>query len=123
MSFFIIRAGYDLQLKVIKNVFLMKTKTWQRGDIRLNSGRNISQINSENENKLEMIRYNNKHALLLNSMIIYENVYLFTYCINLSYKNDMNNINNINNIDHRSIHFTYLNYNDMSDINPIRQLN
>ena len=120
MSFFIIRAGYDLQLKVIKNVFLMKNNTWQRGVIRLNSGRNISQINSENENKLEMIRYNNKHALLLNSMIIYENVYLFTYCINLSYKNDMNNINDI---DHRSIHFTYLNYNDMSDINPIRQLN
>ena len=120
MSFFIIRAGYDLQLKVIKNVFLMKTNTWQRGVIRLNSGRNICQINSENENKLEMIRYNNKHALLLNSMIIYENVYLFTYCINLSYKNDMNNINDI---DHRSIHFTYLNYNDMSDINLIRQLN
>ena len=114
MSFFIIRAGYDIQLKLIKNVFLTKTNTWQRGIIRLNDGRNICQINSENENKLEMIRYNNKHALLLNSMIIYENVYLFTYCINLSYKND---------IDRGSIHFTYLNYNDMSDINPIRQLN
>jgi hypothetical protein len=120
MSFFIIRAGYDLQLKVIKNVFLMKTNTWQRGIIRVNGGGYISQINSENENKLEMIRYNNKHALLLNSMIIYENVGLFTYCINLSYKN---NINNINNIYHRSIHFTYLNYNDMTTINPFRQLN
>jgi hypothetical protein len=120
MSFFIFRAGYDIKLKLIKNVFLMKTNTWQRGFISLNDGRNICQINSENENKVEMIRYNNKHALLLNSMIIYENAYLFTYCINLSYKND---INDINDIDLRSIDFTYLNYNDMTTINPIRQLN
>jgi hypothetical protein len=113
MSFFI-RAGYDMKLKLIKNVFLMKTNTWQRGIILLNDRGNICQINSANENKVEMIRYNDKHALLLNSMIIYENVDLFTYDINLSY---------INNIDHNSIHFTYLSYNDMTIINPFRQLN
>ncbi len=113
MSFFI-KAGYDATLKQIKNVSLLKSNSWQKGLVRLNDRGNICQINSANENKLEIIRYNDKHALLLNSMIIYENENLFSYDINLSYQN---------NIDHNSIHFTYFKYNDLTIINPIRQLN
>jgi hypothetical protein len=111
---FCIKAGYDATLKQIKNVILLKTNSWQRGNIRLNDRANVCQINSASENKLEIIRYNDKHALLLNSMIIYENEKLFTYDINLSY---------LNNIDHSCIHYTFINYNDLTIINPFRQLN
>ncbi len=113
MSFFI-KAGYDVTLKHIKNVSLFKSNSWQKGVIRLNDRGNICQINSANENKLEISRYNDKHALLLNSMIIYEDEKLFSYEINLSYQN---------NIDHNSIHFTYFKYNDLTHINLFRQLN
>jgi hypothetical protein len=41
-------------------------------------------MTSANENNLEIVKYNNMHALLLNNSIIYEDEKIFSYKIELN---------------------------------------
>ena len=80
---FVIRAGYDLYRKQILNVSLKHSDKWSQGLIMVKHNLFVSQIMPLNENKLELVKYNNVNALLLNDNIIYEDKKLFSYKLEL----------------------------------------
>ena len=80
---FIIRGGYDIFLKQILNVSLKHSDKWSQGMIMVKPNKFVSTLMPLNENKLEMVKYNENHALLLNDAIIYEDKNLFSYKIEL----------------------------------------
>jgi hypothetical protein len=87
MSVFI-KAGYYAVSKQILNITLKPTTIWHSGIILTNENKVISILNHENENKLEMLKYNDIIVLLLNNSIIYENKKLFNYNLDLSLTDD-----------------------------------
>ena len=117
---FTIKGGFDIFRNQIVNIVLQKNNIWNFGMIMYNK-KKIFNINSNQENKIELIKYNTKHALVINDMIIYENEKLFMYDINL-YINDNDNKFNDNNI-YKKIIYNVINYNDFCDFNLIRSLN
>jgi hypothetical protein len=134
---FTIKGGFDILRNQIVNIVLQKNNIWNFGIIMYNK-KKIFNINSNQENKIELIKYNTKYALVINDMIIYENEKIFMYDINL-YMNDIDNINvneninvnnNINvneniykNIIYNVINYNVINYNDFRDFNLMRTLN
>ena len=80
---FIIRAGYDIYRKQVLNISLKHSDKWSQGLVTVKQNLFVSQIIPLNENKLEMVKYNDNHALLLNDNIIYEDKKLFSYKIEL----------------------------------------
>jgi hypothetical protein len=87
MSVFI-KGGYYAVSKQILNITLKPTTLWHNGIILTNKNKVISTLNHENENKLELINYNDTAVLLLNNSIIYENKNLFNYNLDLSLIDD-----------------------------------
>ena len=114
---FTIKGGFDILRNQIVNIVLEKNNTWNFGMILYNK-KKIYNINSSRENKIELITYNTKHALVINDMIIYENENLFMYDINL-HINDNYNDNNI----YKKIIYNVINYNNFSNFNLMRSLN
>jgi hypothetical protein len=80
---FIIRGGYDIFLKQVLNVSLKHSNKWSQGMVMVRPNKFVSTLTPLNENKLEMVKYNENHALLLNNAIIYEDKNLFSYKIEL----------------------------------------
>ncbi len=80
---FILRGGYDSIRKQVLNISLKRTDKWLQGLVMVSPNMFVSTIIPYNENKIEIVRCNNTHALLLNENIIYENEKLFTYKIEL----------------------------------------
>jgi hypothetical protein len=87
MSMFI-KGGYYAISKKVLNITLRPTTIWYNGIILTSKNKVISTLNPENENKLELINYNDTAVLLLNNSIIYENNKLFYYNLDLSLKYD-----------------------------------
>jgi predicted RNase H-related nuclease YkuK (DUF458 family) len=113
---FTIKGGFDIFRNQIVNIVLQKNNIWKFGMIMYNK-KKIFNINSNQENKIELIKYNTKHALVINDMIIYENEKLFMYDINLHINdNDNENI-------YKNIIYNVIKYNDFRDLNLMRSLN
>jgi hypothetical protein len=87
MSVFI-KGGYYAVSKQLLNITLRPTTLWHNGIILTNKNKVISTLNPQNENKLELIKYNDISVLLLNNSIIYENKFLFNYNLDLSLTDD-----------------------------------
>ena len=114
---FNIKGGFDILRNQIVNIVLQKNNIWNFGMIIYNK-QQLFNINSNKENKIELIKYNTKYALVINDMIIYENENLFMYDINL-HINENENENNI----YKKIIYNVINYNDFRDFNLMRTLN
>ena len=84
----LIKGGYDSLRKTIINLSLLKTNLWQQGIITTESKKPICKLNSFTDNHLELVKYNDLHALRLNDMIVYERKHLFMYDVELLIKND-----------------------------------
>jgi hypothetical protein len=80
---FILRGGYDAIRKQVLNISLKRSDKWSQGLVLVQPNMFVSLIKSHNDNKIEIVKYNNTHALLLNENIIYEDEKLFTYKIEL----------------------------------------
>jgi len=66
---FNIKGGFDILRNQIVNIILQKNNIWNFGMIIYNK-KKLFNINSNEENKIELIKYNTKYALLINDMII-----------------------------------------------------
>lgn len=118
---FIIKGGYDFLTKKIINVSLKRTTIWHNGIVMLKNNMFVCSLYPQNENKFEIVNYNNKHTLLLNNTIVYESPKLFTYDIDLKVDIDAY-IKSGKNI-HSCIDCAYINYGDLKKINVDRCLN
>lgn len=123
--FFIIKGGFDILRNQIVNIVLQKNNIWNFGMIIYNE-QQLFNINSNEENKIELIKYNTNHALVINDMIIYENEKKFMYDINLhininetKYNENKYNENNIYN----KIIYDLNKYNDISKLTLMRNIN
>lgn len=117
---FIIKGGYDVFRKQILNVSLKPTDKWTQGLLFVKHNRFVYNLVPRYDNKLEMVKYNDIHALLLNNTIIYENKKLFTYKLDLQSEvvPDLNDPNLYDFLDYK-----YLNYNELKWLNTRRTLN
>jgi hypothetical protein len=116
---FILKGGYDALCRNIINVSLKKTNLWNRGAVMVNGVK--CNIDSQRDNTIEMIKYDDMNTLMVNNAIIYENRKLFTYDIDLNmniYSCDFSNNNLYNYID-----FRVISYNDLERIFSRRSLN
>jgi hypothetical protein len=118
---FIIKGGFDILQNKIVNIILQKNSIWNFGMVIYNK-RQIFNINSSRENKIEIIKNNMKHALVLNDMIIYENDNLFMYDIHL-HINVNDNVNVNDNDIYNNIIYDVINYNDLCELKLMRSLN
>jgi hypothetical protein len=80
---FIIKGGYDAIRKQALNISLKRTHKWIRGIVFVKKNMCVGCLTSLNENVLEIVKYDDTHALLLNNAIIYEDKKLFTYKLDL----------------------------------------
>ena len=117
---FILRGGYDAIRKQALNITLKRSDKWLQGLVMVRPNMFVSTIKSHNENKLEIVKYNDTHALLLNENIIYENKKLFTYKIELNGFNELE-INDRNMYDFMDC--KYVDYYAMKHIGNFRTLN
>jgi hypothetical protein len=86
----LIRGGYDVFRKQILNISLKRTNVWTQGLIMVRKNIFVSSLAPLNENKIELVKYDNRHALLLNNAIIYEDQKLFSYKVDLQVGSEMN---------------------------------
>lgn len=86
----LIRGGYDVFRKQILNISLKRTNVWTQGLIMVRKNMFVSSLAPLNENKIELVKYDNRHALLLNNAIIYEDQKLFSYKVDLLVGSEMN---------------------------------
>ena len=89
---FIFKGGYDIFRKQVLNISLKRTDKWTAGSLFVNQGLFVCKIVPQNENTIELVKYDNRHALLLNNNIIYEDKKLFSYNVELEgmVSNDQN---------------------------------
>ena len=80
---FLIKGGYDAMRKQVVNISLRRTDKWARGLIFVRANRYVGSLDPVNENKIELVKFDDIHALLLNNAIIYEDKKLFTYKLEL----------------------------------------
>jgi hypothetical protein len=117
---FLLKAGYDGFYKKVINVSLLKTHIWNRGSVSVN-GTNFN-IDSNRDNLIEIVKYDDTNTLMVNNAIIYDNRKLFTYDIDLQYnfteQHDFSKKNIYNYID-----FNVINYDEMQNIFAQRTLN
>lgn len=119
---FNIKGGFDILRNQIVNIVLQKNNIWNFGIVIYNK-KKLFNINSSRENKIELIKYNTKHALVLNDMIIYENENLFMYDINLHINDNVNINENKNENIYKTIIYEVKKYNYYHDFNLMRSLN
>jgi hypothetical protein len=80
---FTIKAGYDRLRKQVLNISLKRTELWTHGSIFVQQNIHMAGIQPDRENHIEIVKYDDMHALLLNNAIIYEDKKLFSYTIDL----------------------------------------
>jgi hypothetical protein len=107
---FLFNGGYNATRNEVINFSLKKTNLWNNGIVSVNNHTYLYKLYSRNDTKLEMVKYNNKYALLANNMIIFENEELFSYNIELLRRDNelLNHHNDIiikDNIQQESINF------------------
>lgn len=81
----IIKGGYNVFRKNALNVILKPTSVWASGFIFGPKNCVIGELSPQNENRLELVKYNDDNGILLlhNNTIIYEQTKLFNYKIDL----------------------------------------
>ena len=117
---FIIKGGCDLFRKQIINVSLKRTNKWTRGLLLVPKNTYVVTLVPRNENNIEMVKYNDIYALLLNNSIIYENNKLFSYKIDLQVETepDLTDKHLYN-----FMEYNYVDFKDMKKFNTLRTLN
>ena len=80
---FLIRGGYNALHKTVTNIYLKETNNWKNGIILTDNNYFVGKVNPNINNKLNMIKGDDTHYLILNNNIIYENRMPITYNINL----------------------------------------
>jgi len=80
---FIIKGGYDMLRKQVVNVSLRQTDKWSQGLDTVKKNMFVYNLVPRYDNTIELVKYHDVHALLLNNTIIYENKKLFNYNIEL----------------------------------------
>ncbi len=118
---FIIKGGYDVLRKQVLNVSLKRTEVWTHGHILISQHKYVGELSPQKENLLELVRYDDKHALVLNNTIIYEDKKLFTYKLDLFCKTQPVNVNIWNMCDMSEyiknyVDYTYVTYNEMKQV-------
>ena len=110
---FLVKGGYDAIRKQVLNISLRRTDKWARGLIFIGSNHFVGSLNPVNENKLELVKFDDKHALLLNNGIIYEDKKLFAYKLDLQCETEPN-------LTDRHLYdfldYNYLTYKEIRDI-------
>jgi hypothetical protein len=117
---FILRGGYDSFRKQVLNISLKGTEKWTSGNLFVKKNLLVYNLVPRYDNKIELVKYNDTHALLLNNTIIYENNKLFTYKIELQGFNELE-INDRNMYDFMDC--KYVDYYAMKHIGNFRTLN
>ena len=81
---FVMKSGFNSFRNHIINISLKPTNYWINGTINI-LDQPIGNINSNNQNVIKQIKYNNKpgSVLLLNNNVIYESTELFSCDISL----------------------------------------
>jgi hypothetical protein len=118
---FLIKGGYDVFRKQILNVSLKRADVWTHGHIMVRQHKYVGELSSQNENIIELVRYDDMHALVLNNAIIYEDKKLFTYKLDLFYKTPPVNVNTWNMCDMSDyiknyVDYSYITYNEMKQV-------
>ena len=118
---FLIKGGYDVFRKQILNVSLKRADVWTHGHIMVRQHKYVGELSSQNENIIELVRYDDMHALLLNNAIIYEDKKLFTYKLDLFYKTPPVNVNTWNLCDMSDyiknyVDYSYITYQEMKQV-------
>lgn len=80
---FLFNGGYNASRNEVINFSFKKTNLWNNGIVSINNYTYLYKLYSRNDTNLEMVKYNNKYALLVNNMIIFENEEIFSYNIEL----------------------------------------
>lgn len=117
---FIIRGGYDVFRKQVLNLSLKPTDKWSQGLVMVKKNMFVYNLVPRYDNSLEMVKYNNVHALLLNNTIIYEDKKLFTYKIELQ---GFNELLIYDSNPHDYLDYKYVDYTDMKRYETRRTLN
>ena len=86
---FIIKGGYDAFRKQVLNISLKRTDKWTSGTLLVKKNILVYNLVPRYDNEIELVKYNDNHALLLNNTIIYEDKKLFTYKLNLQGFNEL----------------------------------
>ena len=118
---FLIKGGYDVFRKQILNVSLKRADVWTHGHIMVRHHKYVGELSPQKENTIELVRYDDMHALVLNNAIIYEDKKLFTYKLDLFYKTPPANVNVCNMCDMSDyiknyVDYTYVTYNEMKQV-------
>ena len=118
---FLIKGGYDVFRKQVLNISLKRTDVWTHGHIMVRQHKYVGEISPQKENTIELVRYDDMHALLLNNAIIYEDKKLFTYKLDLFCKTQPVNVNTLNMCDMTDyiknyVDYNYVTYNEMKHI-------
>ena len=114
---FLIKGGYDAIRKQVINISLWHTHKWTVGRI-LTNNIYICKLSSRYDNRIVMVKNNEKHALVLNNMIIYETANVFDYDIVLTCC-----LSDYNMIDTNLIDYNYVDYNEITHMISQRTLN
>jgi hypothetical protein len=86
---FIIKGGYDAIRKQVLNISLKRTNKWTTGTLLVKKDILVYNLVPRYDNEIELVKYNDVHALLLNNTIIYEDKKLFSYKLNLQGFNEL----------------------------------
>jgi hypothetical protein len=76
---FVIKGGYDAIRKQVMNISLKRAEKWTSGIVMIKKNIFLYNLVPRYDNNIEIVKYNDIHALLLNNAIIYEDKKLFTY--------------------------------------------
>ena len=79
----VIKGGYNILRRQVLNVCLKPSTIWVNGIVVAPENYVVSELQPTNENNLEFVAFKDKHILLLNDTIIYEDKKLFNYNIKL----------------------------------------
>ena len=110
---FLVKGGYDAIRNQVINISLRRSEKWTRGLIFIGNNQYVGSLNPVNENNIEMVKFDDKHALLLNNGIIYENKKLFAYKLDIQSETepDLNDPNIYDFLKYKNI-----NYKEMREI-------
>lgn len=122
---FLFNGGYNSVRNEIINFSFKKTNLWNNGIVSINNHTYLYKLYSCNDINLEMVKYNNKYALLANDMIIFENEEVFPYNIELLRRDNelLNNNDDDNTIIHNTIQQQSINFDEIKEYSLLRQTN
>lgn len=120
---FLFKGGYNASRNEVINFSFKKTNLWNNGIVSINNYTYLYKLYSRNDTYLEMVKYNNKYALLANNMIIFENEEIFSYNIELLRRDNELLNHHSNTIIGDAIEQQSINFEEMKEYSLLRQMN